>query len=460
MAQAPATTSLLAEYAERFAGSRALHDRSRQAIPGGITHDGRFLKPFPVYIRRAQGAYKWDVDDRQLLDYAVGHGSLILGHSDPEVTEAIRRALDHGTHFGAGHEGEIIWAEQIRSLLPSAELVRFTAAGTESTLLAMRVARAATQKSIILKFAGHFHGWNDYALKGESPPFENDAIPGIPSAVLDTVAVVPANDPEALERRLRQGDIAGVILEPSGAAWSTVPLDEGFLQTVRELTSRYEAVLIFDEVITGFRWSPGGAQARFGVTPDLTTLAKIVAGGLPGGAVAGRADVMRHIAFRDEPGWNSDRKVRHAGTFNASPVVAAAGTTCLRRCADPMVQQRCDALASRLRTGLNTILDQRGAPGFAWGESSVFHIALGQECENRVAGDMRQPKGISPEELKRGGGDALATALELSMLLEGIHLFHSGGFLSVVHTEADIDGTIAAFDRTIARLQEDGLFSA
>ncbi|CAA9579364.1 MAG: aminotransferase, Class III pyridoxal-phosphate dependent [uncultured Thermomicrobiales bacterium] len=459
MAQAPATTSIRQEFEERFAGSLALHRRSRTVIPGGITHDGRHLKPFPPYVARTDGARKWDVDGHELLDYVVGHGALILGHNEPSVTEAVRAQLGNGTHYGAGHEGEIRWAEAVAGLVPSAELVKFTSSGTEATLLAVRLARAFTGRPTLLKFEGHFHGWNDYAVKGEKPPFDDPGSPGIPPAVMGTVAVLPADDPGAVEARLAVGDVAAIIVEPSGGSWGTIPLADGFLARLRELATAHGTVLIFDEVITGFRWSPGGAQARLGVMPDLTTLAKIVAGGLPGGAVAGSAAVMERLEFKDEPGWNATRKVRHPGTFNANPLSAAAGVACLARCADPALQAGCDSLAARLRAGMNATLSRRGLPGFAWGESSAFHVSLGENCANRTAGDLRAPTGIAAATLKKSGETPLAVQLHLGMLLEGVELFHGGGFLSAAHTDEDVDETLDAFDRVLERM-DDGIFGS
>ncbi|MBA2278350.1 MAG: aminotransferase class III-fold pyridoxal phosphate-dependent enzyme [Chloroflexia bacterium] len=455
MAQTTTRHPISADYETAFAGSATLHERARRSIPGGITHDGRLLRPFPPYIARAQGAHKWDVDGHELIDYAVGHGSLIFGHNDPQISAAMRDQVERGTHYGAGHEGEIAWAEKVIELVPSAEQVRFTASGTEATLLAMRVARGATGKRTILKFEGHFHGWQDYALKGEKPPFEKSSVPGIPAETLGTVAVVPANDEAMLEERLTQGDIAGVIIEPSGASWATIPLKETFLQRVKDLTEKYGAVLIFDEVITGFRWAPGGAQARFGVTPDMTTMAKIVAGGMPGGAVAGTRDLMQMIAFRDDKGWNSERRVPQAGTYNANPLAAAAGLACLTKCADPGVQAHCDDLGARVRAGLNGVFARHSVPGFAWGESSVFHIAVGQDCTTRPDGDLRSPEGVSPEYLKTSGGDDLAQLVEVGMLLEGVHLFHAGGFFSTAHTAGDVEATLAAFDAVLGRIEDE-----
>ncbi len=455
-----ATLSTIAsEYNEQFAQSRALHERARKVIPGGITHDGRHLHPFPPYVTHAEGAYKWVADGHKLIDYAIGHGSLLFGHNDPEILAAMQSQLVRGTHFSAGHEGEIEWAERIVSLVPSAEQVRFTASGTESTLLAMRIARGYTGKKTILKFEGHFHGWQDYALKGEKLPFEKTSIPGIPDETLSTVAVVPSNELAMLEERLVQGDVAAVILEPSGGSWSTIPFKENFLRSVRSLTEKYDAVLIFDEVITGFRWAPGGAQQRFGITPDMTTMAKIVAGGMPGGAVAGRSDIMQMVAFRNEPGWNYTKRVIQAGTYNGNPLAAAAGIACLTKAAGPGVQAHCDSLAEDIRGGLNSIFVQKGVPAFAWGESSVFHIALGVRADNQVAADLEKPTGVSAEELKASGGNKLAQTFEIGMLLNGVHLFHSGGLLSNAHTAEDIAQTLMAAETVTSRMQAEGLLA-
>lgn len=458
MAQVATATTISHEFGERFAGSLARYERARQVIPGGITHDGRHLKPFPISIARAAGARKWDIDDHELIDYVVGHGSLILGHNEPAVTAAVAAQLQQGTHYGAGHEGETRWAEKIVALVPSAERVKFTSSGTEATLLAMRLARAASGRTTILKFEGHFHGWNDYALKGEVPPFDCATSPGIPDAVMETVAVVPANDIAAVEARLAKGDIAAIIIEPSGGSWATIPLADGFLQSLRAAATKHDTLLIFDEVITGFRWSPGGAQARAGVTPDLTTLAKIVAGGLPGGAVAGRADVLDYLTFRDDAEWNAKHKVRHPGTFNANPLSAAAGVACLTRCSDPDLQAGCDRLAAELRLGLNAIFTRRSLPGFAWGESSAFHVALGEAITNPTDGDLRVPEGVATASLKKSGSSPLVNQFHLGMLLEGVDLFHGGGFLSAAHTRADVDATLEAADRVLERMVAEGQF--
>jgi glutamate-1-semialdehyde 2,1-aminomutase len=451
---AQATRTIEQEFIETFDGSRQRAMQAMEIYPAGVTHDARYVKPFPIYIQRADGAVKVDVDNHELIDYAVGHGSLILGHNHPEVVSAVVEQLKRGTHFGAGHDQELEWGDWVQRLVPSAARVKFTSSGTEATMLAIRAARAFSGKEKILKFAGHFHGWHDYAVPGEKLPFDAPSSPGIPQSSYDLTIVAPHDDLEFVESQLAAGDIAAVILEPSGASWATIPPKEGFLRQLRELTRKYDTILIFDEVITGFRWAPGGAQERFSIIPDMTTLAKIVAGGLPGGAIAGRADIMSVFEFRDEPGW---KKIAHPGTYNANPLSSVAGATCLRLVSDPKVQDHADAMAARLRTGFNTALVDRGIPGVCYGESSVFHVVLGVGCSNLVAGDIRRPEGIDLAVLKAGLSGKIKSSFGAGMMIEGSDLTFGGGWLSMMHTPEHIDRTIAGFDRTIVRMRDEGI---
>jgi glutamate-1-semialdehyde 2,1-aminomutase len=258
------------------------------------------------------------------------------------------------------------------------------------------------------------------------------------------VTVVPA-DELALAETLGHGDVAAVILEPSGAAWGTVPLPGGLLATVRALTRATGTVLIFDEVVSGFRWSPGGVQAQAGVTPDLTVLGKILAGGMPGGAVAGRADLMAHLS----PRGYDPRRVGHPGTHNAHPVSAAAGVATLRACASGQPQEHASRLAADLRAGLNSVLAKAGIPGCAYGESSTFHLLLGQD---EPVGDAA-PGAAELATMKAGGmSPQLSAELHHGMLSEGAQLFHGSGFLSAAHDETDVERTVAAFAATLGRL--------
>ena len=430
--------------------SKKLSERAVSVLPGGITHDVRYQEPFPLYITRAAGARKWDADGHELIDYGMGHGALILGHAHHEVMRAVADQLRDGTHFSASHPLEIAWGERVVRLVPSAELVRFVSSGTEATMMAIRLARAFTQRDLILRFEGHFHGWNDYASVGMAPASAN-TLPGIPDSVRESMLSVP-QDLNAVEEQLQSGRVAGLILEPTGASYATIPITTDFLRGLRELCSRYGTVLIFDEVIGGFRWSPGGVQGKVGVMPDLTTLAKIVAGGLPGGAVTGRRDIMEQLRFKDKA-WNVEHKILHNGTFNANPLSAAAAITTLDLVADGEVQAFADDQASKLRRGFNQVLNRLEVEGVAWGDSSVFHLILGVPAAARGDGDLRDP-GLPAMQLKKGTPANVDQAFHLAMLHEGVHVFHGGGLLSIGHDDAVLEDTLAAFERALVTLQE------
>jgi len=424
--------------------SAALAERARSAIPGGITHDIRYLQPFPVYIEAARGTRKWDVDGREYIDYWMGHGALFLGHGHPAVVAAVQAQMERGTHLGASHELEVRWAELVNRLVPSAELTRFTMSGTEATHLAIRLARAFTGRPRIVKLAGHFHGWHDGVVAGVNPPYEVPLSAGVPGATLDQVVVCPPNDIKAVATVLERGDIAAVILEPAGGQAGTTPTIPGYLQELRAVTERYGTLLIFDEVITGFRYAPGGAQEYFGVTPDLTTLAKIVAGGLPGGAVCGRRDVMLRLAHRGDPTWDRTERVAHAGTFNANPLSAAAGIATLERCADASLHARANKAGEELRRGLNEALRRAGAPGVCYGEASIFHVSF--EGLPGLAGFDRPRR------------TELYHLLRCALLNEGVDCSVYHGWVSAVHTDEDIQQTIAAYERAFRAMVAEGVF--
>src|SRR5262247_3677695 len=322
---------IIAGYRAATPGSAAASEKASRLFPSGVTHDSRYIEPYGLYVTRAQGPRKWDVDGHCYVDYFGGHGALLLGHCHPKVVEAVQQQIERGTHFGASHETEIAWAEWVMKLVPSAERVRFTSSGTEATLMAVRLARAFSGKPKIIRFNYHFHGWHDHMTTGHSSHFDGTATTGVLDAVAGNVLLCDQNDEAGLKRILEQheGEIAAAIIEPTGANGGRLPIDPEFLQALRRLTAEHGVLLIFDEVVTGFRVSRGGAQAAFGIRPDLTTLAKILAGGLPGGAVTGRKDILDLLDFEVTKGAGKE-KINHPGTFNANPMSAAAGIATLR----------------------------------------------------------------------------------------------------------------------------------
>jgi len=437
-------TRLLEAYRAAHPKSLALWERAARTIPGGVTHDIRHLRPFPVYVERARGALKWDVDGHEYVDYWMGHGALILGHCYPSVVAAIQAQAARGTHLGACHELEVHWAEWVSELIPSAELVRFTMSGTEATHLAIRLARAHTGRTRVVKLHGHFHGWHDGVVAGVNPPFEVPLSAGVPGAMLDQVLLCPPNDIKAVAGLLERGDVAAVILEPAGGQAGTTPTIPGYLQELRVLTARENVVLIFDEVITGFRYAPGGAQAYFGVSPDLTTLAKIVAGGLPGGAVAGRREIMALMAHRGDAAWDRSERVAHAGTFNANPLSAAAGIATLEAVADGSVQARAGKLAEELRRDLADVMQRVGAPGAVFGESSIYHVSF--EGRPGLAGFDRPRR------------QDLYHLLRCALLLNGVDCSMFHGWVSSEHTEEHLARTVRGYERALETMAAEGCF--
>jgi glutamate-1-semialdehyde 2,1-aminomutase len=408
-----------------------------------VAHDVRLADPFPLAVGKTAGPRKWDLDGHELICYVMGHGALLFGHGHRQIVEAVQAQAARSFHPGACHELESDWAEIVTRLIPSAERVRFTSSGTEASLLALRLARAATGRDKIVKLAGHFHGWHDQVATGSDPPFDRPDTAGLVPKMADGVEVIAADEVD-LARVLGSGEVAAVILEPSGAAWATVPLPDGFLHAARGLADSAGTVLIFDEVVTGFRWSPGGVQEIAGVRPDLTVLGKILAGGMPGGAVCGSAALMDLIGTAGD----SPRGVAHPGTHNAHPLSAAAGVTALGLASPGTAQAGAARLADGLRTELNAVFRRCGVAGRAYGESSTFHLFFG---------DDRAPDGVAPSVLKSGVPPALSPALHCGMLTEGVHLFHGSGFLSSEHGDREIEQTAAAFAAVLPRMRAEGL---
>ena len=441
--------TILEQYIATHPGSAERYREAVGIFPGGVTHDNRYAEPFPLYITHGEGPRKWDVDGHEYIDYVSGHGALILGHSHPAIADAVAEQIRRGTHLGACTDEEVRWARAIMNLMPAVERVRFHSSGTEATLMAMRLARAYTGRNKVIKLQDHFHGWHDYAMAGSDRP-----APGIPAESWGSMVIVPAGDLNAVEQAMeRDSDIAAIILEPTGAHYGQLPFDvPTYLAGLRSLCDQHGVVLIFDEVVTGFRASSGGAQVRYGITPDLTTMAKIVAGALPGGAVGGKADIVDMIAQRGDPEWDNTERVYHPGTFNGNPLSAVAGATCLEMIAAEPINERADAMAARLKAGLNEVFTRMEVSGHAYGVASMIHFTLADGDFDREFGpDVNR-------RIKAAAGSAAVTGIKRALQNHGIDIMGRDAFLvSATHNEADIDATLAAFEATLAEVRAEGL---
>ena len=437
--------------------SAVLADQARELLPSGIAHDGRHFDPYPLYIERALGPNKWDVDGNRYVDYFGGHGALILGHNNPQVMAAVHAQLDRGTHFGACHELEVRWADLICTMVPCAERVRFTGSGTEAGLMALRLARGFTGRSKILRFKGHFHGWSDHMTSGHTNHFDGTPTIGVIGGIATEVLLAEPNDVEGVTRLFDQHkDIAAVILEPTGANFGRMPIRPEFLKTLRDLTTAAGTILIFDEVVTGFRVARGGAQEAFGVTPDLCTLAKIVSGGLPGGAVAGRKDLLDLLDFAVSKAAGRE-KIAHPGTFNANPMSAAAGVATLEILSTTDANARANAYAATLRGKMNELLEEEGMNWAVYGSYAGFHVYT-NPGDADLSPATFDPYDFIPAMLGRTRGEGVTAQVRMGMLVNGVDM-NAGpsGTISATHGEEEMAITVDAFRATIRSLKREGL---
>jgi glutamate-1-semialdehyde 2,1-aminomutase len=413
--------ALIDDYLALTPRSRALFERAVASLPGGSTRTTVYTPPYPPYIASGAGLRIRDVDGNEYRDFLGNYTSLILGHAHPAVVAAVEAQVRRGSAFGAPTELEVELAEEIRGRVPSMERVRFTSSGTEATMFAIRAARAFTRRPLVARFERSYHGTHDAVMAGT---------PGVPDALSGLIVDLPWGDPDGVEAALRgrHDALAAIVIEPVQGAGGVRPAEPSFLRFLRDLVDRAGALLIFDEIIS-FRVGPGGAQGRFGVRPDLTTLGKIVGGGYPLAAFGGRGDVMAVFDAR-RAGAAS-----HGGTYNGSPVAAAAGLATLRQL-DTAAYERLDALGARLGTALEREIEQAGVDVRIAVCGSLFQVFRGQ-------GSTAFATGVA-------GGPSLF----LGLLLEGFYLAPRGmGAIPVVADEADIDELAAAIGRTLATLE-------
>jgi glutamate-1-semialdehyde 2,1-aminomutase len=427
--------------------SRNLFDSACALIPGGVNSPVRAFKAVggqPRFIARGEGAYLIDVDGNRYIDYVLSWGPLIHGHAHPHVIEAVTRTAAQGTSYGAPTELEVHLAQMVIEAMPAVEMVRFVNSGTEATMSALRLARAYTRRNKIIKFAGGYHGHADFLLVAAGSGALTLGIPdspGVPQATTADTLIVPYNSLPAVEELFAQfpDSIAAVIVEPVAGNMGCVPPQPGYLQGLREVTSRFGALLIFDEVMTGFRVAYGGAQALYNVMPDLTCLGKIIGGGLPAAAYGGRRDIMSLIA--------PSGPVYQAGTLSGNPLAMAAGIAQLELLQQPGVYDRLEARSARLAEGLGEAASATGMPIQQTRVGSMFCAFFSD-----------QPV-IDYTSAKRASTERYARFFQ-AMLDQGIYLAPSqfeAGFLSLAHQEAEIERTIEAARLAFAQVAQAGI---
>jgi glutamate-1-semialdehyde 2,1-aminomutase len=424
--------------------SQKLFEEAQKYLPGGVDSPVRAFKAVggtPPFIARGQGSRIYDEDGNEFIDYVCSWGPLILGHSHPQVVSALKQVAERGTSFGAPTELEVTLAKMISSAIPSMEMVRFVNSGTEATMTALRLARAFTGRDKVIKFAGGYHGHADGLLvKGGSglATLSLPGSPGVPPSYAQNTLVAPYNHAEAVAELFERypGEIAAVIVEPVAANMGVVPPQPDFLPRLRQMTSQAGALLIFDEVITGFRVAYGGAQAVYGVTPDLTCLGKVIGGGLPVGAYGGRRDIMEMMA--------PSGAVYQAGTLSGNPLAMTAGIETLKILRQPGVYEKLESAASRLEEGVK----EAAAPLNLKLNISRFASLLTIFFTDRPALDYDSVSGADT---------ALFRQFFQMLLSEGIYWPPSqfeAAFVSLAHSDEDIQRTVEVIGGALSRLQQ------
>ena len=424
--------------------SETLFANAQKHIPGGVNSPVRAFKSVggtPLFFKHAEGAYDTDEDDKRYVDYVGSWGPMILGHSHPDVLDAVRKQLEHGLSYGAPTAMETEMADLVCAIVPSMEMVRMVSSGTEATMSAIRLARGFTGRDSIIKFEGCYHGHSDSLLVKAGSGALTQGVPssaGVPAAFAKHTLTLPFNDIEAVETMLADvgQDVACIIVEPVAGNMNCVPPAPGFLEGLRTLCDKHGVVLIFDEVMTGFRVALGGAQAHYGVTPDLTTFGKIIGGGMPVGCFGGKREIMSHIAPLGP--------VYQAGTLSGNPLAMAAGLTTLRLISRPGFHAELTDYTSRLLDGLQQRADAAGIPFVTTQAGGMFGLYFSGADDIVTFDDVM-------------ASDAKLFGRFFHLMLEGgVYLAPSAfeaGFTSIAHGEAELKLTLDAAERAFAALK-------
>jgi len=420
------------EYVSKTPKSRVLYERAKKVLPAGVSYAIRYFEPYPFYTARARGSKLYDVDGNEYIDFWLGHTALILGHSPPAVVKAVKRQLEDGTHYGTSHQLEIELAEQVAKMVPNAEMVRFTVSGTEANMYATRLARAHTGRSKIAKFEGGWHGGYDALHVGVKYPFDMPESAGLTAGTLQDTIVLPFNDLDGVKEKLKNEKVACIAIEPVLGAGGGVPAEKEFLKGLREFCDEKDILLIFDEVITGFRLAPGGTQQYYGVTSDITVFGKILGGGFPIGALCGGKKIMERL---DTHVYERPHYSFHGGTFTANPITMTAGLATLKRLEDGMLINKLNKLGDKTRIQLREVFASNGLDVQVTGASSIFNVHFTKE-------EVKDANAAFKADRKK------LLDYNLELIANGVFFLPTHiGTLSSAHTRADMDKLLSETEK-------------
>jgi len=422
----------MTEYIRRTRKSKELFERANKVLPGGVSYGIRALPPYPFYVDHAKGVKLFDVDGNIYTDYWMGHGALILGHAHNTIIKAVEKQLSNGTHFGFSHKHEIDLAERVIKYVPSAEMVRFTNSGTEANMYGTRLARAYTGRNKMLKIEGGWHGGYDSSQAYITRPYGRLESAGLNQQVTKDTFAVPYNNLEKTVEIAKKNDLACIVLEPVMGAAGFITPEPDYLKGLRELCDETDTLLIFDEVITGFRLGMGGAQEHYNVVPDMTILGKIIGGGFPIGAFCSSTEIMELIDHNKYP--EPEKRSAHGGTFTGNPISMVAGSATIKALEDGVIHKHINSLGERMRTGLLRIFDTKEIPASVTGIGSMFGIHF-QESPPINAGDTAK----NDLKLTRSYFNHM---LKSDIIYMSPTLCHS--IISSPHTKMDVDAYLIA----------------
>ena len=420
------------DYASKTVKSKQLHERAKHVLPAGVSYFIRYFEPYPFYIDWAKGSKIRDVDGNIYIDFWMGHYTHILGHNPSNIKEAIKAQIERGTHYGVCHELEIAMAEQVVKMVPSAQMVRFCSSGTEAAIYATRLARSYTGKSRIIKFEGGWHGGYDALHLAVKPPFDMPESDGLTEGALKDTIVAPFNDLQETKRKTKNQEFAAVIVEPVLGAGGCIPAEKEFLKGLKELCVQKGALLIFDEIITGFRLAPGGGQQYYGVIPDITLLGKILGGGFPIGAVAGRKDIMERMdpLLFERPSFSFQ-----GGTFTANPVSLSAGLAMLRTLEDGKIINKLNIEGGRVKRGLEGVFERSNIDAKVHCAGSLFHVHFTKEHVKNAAVAFKTDRKKLEE-------------YHMALIENGVFFLpKKSGAISNAHSKEDLEKLLAETER-------------